>query len=111
MKNLKTYIIYIYIYVNHFAVHLKLTQYFLSTMLQFKKNDKAKCWQGFRATRNFLHLIHLYLCDCTVVQSFCKTLSVPYKLVMIYLSYNTGILLLGILFILKNEGAYLQKYC
>ena len=35
-KNLKKYI---YIYLNHFAVHLKLTQYCKSTIFQLKKKE------------------------------------------------------------------------
>ena len=32
---------YIYISLNHFAVHLKLTQHCKSTILQFKKKKRA----------------------------------------------------------------------
>ena len=35
-KNLKKNI-YIYIYLSHFAIHLKVTQYYKSTILQLKK--------------------------------------------------------------------------
>ena len=33
--------IYIHLYNNHFAVHLKLTQHFKLTILQFKKKKRA----------------------------------------------------------------------
>ena len=35
------YMYIIYIYLNHFAVHLKLTQYCKSTTLQFKKSRRC----------------------------------------------------------------------
>ena len=35
--------IYLYIELNHFAVHLKLTQYCKSTILQLRKRTEATC--------------------------------------------------------------------
>ena len=37
-KNMK----YIYVYLNHFAVHQKLTQYCKSTILQLKEKANGK---------------------------------------------------------------------
>ena len=46
-KNLEKYI-YICMKLNHFAVYLKLTQHYRSTILQYKifKNKKKKQMQG-----------------------------------------------------------------
>ena len=46
-KNLKKKKIYIYVYLNHFAVHLKLTQHCKSTILSLKKKKKrTSCHQA-----------------------------------------------------------------
>ena len=51
-KNLKKNIyICVYIYMNHFAVHWKLTQYCKSALLQYKIKIKLKKGRGIKLQR------------------------------------------------------------
>ena len=44
----------LYIYLNHFAGHMKVTQHCKSTALQFKKKEKKK--KGLELVRNEGHI-------------------------------------------------------
>ena len=44
MISLKRIYVYLYVQLNHFAVHFKLTQYYKSTILQVLKMVKKNTW-------------------------------------------------------------------
>ena len=51
-KNMKKNKIYIYINLNHFAVHLELTQHCKSTIIQLKKKKERKSREDFMSFLN-----------------------------------------------------------